>query len=160
VCWCLAWLVSERLWLIDGAAAGTWPEVRNRDSHPQKSLGWRGATTTRKIFCSVLKAPWPAVGSTNAKMEGWVQRSQPGLSRCQEYRVRDPSLLIACEPQRMSLDQTPDPGIKHLIGLSSPRPHAKTSYGHTQTIALPSLFGPKITASSGTTIHSPWRKTR
>src|SRR5262249_38686785 len=27
----------------------------------------------------------------------WEQRSQPRLSLCQEYRVRDPSLLIACE---------------------------------------------------------------
>jgi hypothetical protein len=27
----------------------------------------------------------------------WEQRSQPRLSLCQEYRVRDPSLLIARE---------------------------------------------------------------
>ena len=36
VCWCLAWLVSERLRLIDGAAAGTRPEVRKRDPRPPK----------------------------------------------------------------------------------------------------------------------------
>ena len=33
----------------------------------------------------------------NAKGEGWDQRLQPRLSLCQEYRLHDPSLLIARE---------------------------------------------------------------
>src|SRR6516165_8310457 len=59
----------------------------------------------------------------------------------------------------LGLDQTPDPGIKHLMKPPGPL-HAPISGAQSQTIALPNLLGPESTASSGTTIHSPWTKTR